>query len=282
MIDPSSIDNQIKWATDILHNVSCSARLDSEILLAFCLQKDRSYLFTWPDQLLSKEQLACFKDLIQQRLTPQPVAYLIGSREFYSMELNTTPATLVPRPETEMLVDWVLEQIALLDHPFILDLGTGTGAIALAVKKHCPNCDMVATDFSATALEVARSNALKHHLDVRFFESDWFKSLAPDTRYDVIVSNPPYIAADDPYLSQGDLPAEPQLALTSGDSGLEDLHTIIDGARQYLKSNGVLVLEHGYDQQQAVTDLLLGAGYRSIKTHKDFNDLPRMTVARAS
>lgn len=282
MSNPHSIDNQIKWATDILYNISCSARLDSEILLSFCLQKDRSYLFTWPDQVLTKDQRACFKGLIQKRLTPQPIAYLIGSREFYSMELKTTPATLVPRPETEMLVDWILEQASLLDCPHILDLGTGTGAIALAVKKHCPDCEMVATDFSRAALEVARSNALKHHLDVRFIESDWFQSFAYDTLFDVIVSNPPYIAAHDPYLSQGDLPAEPQQALTSGESGLDALATIIDGAQKYLKSNGVLVLEHGYDQHQAVTDLLLKAGYRSIKTHKDFNELPRMTVARSS
>lgn len=274
-----TIKQQLEWATKVLYSISCSAALDSEVLLAFCLQKNRSYLLTWPEKELTAKQLECFHELVRKRLQPQPVAYLTGSREFYSMELNTTPATLVPRPETEMLVDTVLELIAEIASAKILELGTGTGAIALAIKKHAPSSDILATDISQSALQVARTNAEKHHLDISFVESNWYQAIQPH-KFDVIVSNPPYIAACDPYLSQGDLPAEPLQALSSGETGLEALRVIIQGAGTYLTASGWIVLEHGYDQQQAVTELLLEYGFSDIKTHRDFNDLARLTLAR--
>ncbi|MCK4711086.1 MAG: peptide chain release factor N(5)-glutamine methyltransferase [Gammaproteobacteria bacterium] len=274
-----NIKQQLERATKALYSISCSAALDSEVLLAFCLQKNRSYLLTWPEKELSSDQLECFHELVRKRLQPQPVAYLTGSREFYSMELNTTPATLVPRPETEMLVDKVLELIAELDSPKILELGTGTGAISLALKKHAHSCEILATDISQAALKVAQSNAQKHHLDISFVESNWYQSI-PQDLFDVIVSNPPYIAASDPYLGQGDLPAEPLMALSSGETGLESLKTIIQQASAFLQPAGWIVLEHGYDQQQAVTELLLEYGFREVETLRDFNDLARLTLAR--
>ncbi len=276
---PYTIKQQLEWATGILYSISCSAALDSEVLLAFCLQKNRSYLMTWPERELTSDQYEHFHDLIRKRLQPQPVAYLTGSREFYSMELTTTPATLVPRPETEMLVDSVLDLIAGLPAQKILELGTGTGAISLAIKKYAPESEILATDISLPALQVAQSNALKHHLDITFIESDWYQSVQR-TKFNIIVSNPPYIAASDPYLSQGDLPAEPLQALSSGETGLEAINVIIQGAKEYLQNEGWILLEHGYDQQQAVTGIFLQYGFRDISTLRDFNDLARVTLAR--
>lgn len=275
-----SIQQQLKWASGVLEHITCSARLDSEILLAHCLQKERSYLMTWPELELDQQQLDCFHELVRKRLQPQPIAYLIGEKEFYSLTLKTTAATLVPRPETEMLVDKVLELIGDIQQPEILELGTGTGAIALSIKQHAPRSKVLATDISQATLDVAMENARQHHLDVEFTLSDWFKGLEQHRRFDVIVSNPPYIANHDPYLSQGDLPAEPQLALTSGDDGLQALTQIITTAFLFLKPGGWLVLEHGYDQQQSVNNLLQNQGYTQVETLVDFNQLPRMSVAQ--
>lgn len=272
-----SIKRQLEWATDCLLSTSSSAALDSEVLLAFCLKKNRSYLLTWPEKELTAEQLVCFQNIIKKRQQPQPVAYLTGFREFYSMELNTTAATLVPRPETELLVDTVLDLIADVDAPQILEMGTGTGAIALALKKHKPMSELLATDISQQALDVARLNADKHGLTISLLKSNWYQQLSPQ-KFDVIVSNPPYIAADDPYLSQGDLPAEPLMALSSGETGLESLELIIREAGNYLNNGAWIILEHGYNQQQQVQDLLAKYAFSHIKTLKDFNDLPRVSV----
>lgn len=274
-----SIKQLLEWATEQLYSNSCSARLDSEILLAHCLDKNRSYLLTWPEQIPTIEQQECLRELVRRRLQPQPVAYLVGHREFYSMQLITTPATLVPRPETELLVDTVLELIEGRSSVDILELGTGTGAIALALKKHAPAAQISATDISAEALAVARANAHKHQLEIEFIQSDWYQQ-TESRLFDLIVSNPPYIAATDPYLSQGDLPAEPRQALSSGETGLEALELIINDATGHLKPAGWIVLEHGYDQQSSVTALLQDAHFKDIRTLRDFNHLPRLTLAR--
>lgn len=276
----NTIKQQLKWASEILYSISCSSRLDSEVLLAHCLQKDRSYLLTWPELELTRQQQDCFQDLVRRRLQPQPVAYLVGYREFYSMRLDTTPDTLVPRPETELLVDSVLELTQNMPCAKILELGTGTGAIALAIKKHNPGGQMCATDVSQSALEVATSNAKKHALDVQFVLSDWYQAIVPDARFDIIASNPPYVASNDPCLEQGDLPAEPMQALSSGVSGLEALEVIIKGAVERLKPGGYLLLEHGFEQAQAVAELLEKMAFEAIQTKYDFNDLERMTMAR--
>ncbi len=280
----ASIKAQLQWAAGLLYQISCSARLDAELLLAHCLERDRSYLMTWPEHELDARQLACFRELIRRRLRPEPVAYLVGSREFFSMQLRTTPATLVPRPETEMLVEAVLAELGGLacnrPQPRVLELGTGTGAIALAIKQQMPACHLVATDIDEGALQVATENAGILHLDVEFLRSDWFGALAPEMRFDVIVSNPPYIAVSDPYLSQGDLPAEPRHALCSGETGLEALQVIVAGAPARLVAGGLLVLEHGWDQGPAVAELMTRAGFSQVRTERDFNELPRMTSGR--
>jgi release factor glutamine methyltransferase len=275
----ATIQQQLDWASKILYSISCSARLDSEILLAFCLNKNRAFLMTWPERELSEQQIECFQGLVRRRLLPQPIAYLTGSREFYSLELMVTEATLVPRPETEMLVEQVLTLIQGCEHAQILELGTGTGAIALAVKKHAARSTIIATDVSRQALEVARENAINQKLDIQFLLSDWYRDIPRKTHFDVIVSNPPYIAAADPYLRQGDLPAEPRLALSSGASGLEALQIIIQEAGLYLKKEGWIVLEHGYEQASAVKELLLKNRFSQIKQFKDFNDLDRLSMA---
>lgn len=276
----ATIQQQLVWATNALGSISCSSRLDSEILLAFCLQRDRSYLMTWPERVLNEHEIDCFHDLVRRRLQPQPIAYLVGSREFYSIPLATTPDTLVPRPETEMLVDKVLELVEDIDQPNILELGTGTGAIALAIKRHSDHSQVTATEVSPAALAVARDNACQQALDIQFIESDWYQSVPHQRLFDVVVSNPPYIAADDPYLRLGDLPAEPQQALCSGPNGLEALQPIIVGGLEFLANNGWMVLEHGYQQGTAVAEILVDNGYENITLYKDFNDLERMTVAR--
>ena len=275
----NTIKQQLDRASAILYSISCNARLDSEVLLAHCLDKPRSYLMTWPERELDETQLRCFNDLLRRRLQPQPVAYLIGHREFYSMDLITTQATLVPRPETEMLVDQCLALVATIERPKVLELGTGTGALSLALKKHAPKCQIIATDVSEEALDVARSNARKYRLDTVFIHSDWYQQI-PAQRFDIIVSNPPYIAANDPYLGQGDLPAEPRQALCSGDSGLEALQIIIRQAPDFLREQGWVIVEHGYDQQQAVAELFRQAGLINNQCQRDFNDLPRMSLAR--
>jgi release factor glutamine methyltransferase len=271
------IDEQLRWASDVLYAISCSARLDSEVLLAHCLDKDRSYLLTWPEKELTGEQLACFRELVRRRLKPEPVAYLVGGREFYSMMFETTPATLVPRPETELLVEVVLERIRPIPGARVLELGTGTGAIALAIRRHHADCRVTATDISEQALAVARRNTDRFGLDVDYLVSDWYRSIPRQATYDVIVSNPPYIAETDPCLSQGDLPAEPFHALCSGHTGLEALEVIIRGAGAHLKTGGMLAVEHGFDQQQQVQALFRERGFGDIQTRRDFNDLPRVS-----
>ncbi len=236
---------------------------------------------TWPEKELNPDQLDCFQDLVRRRLD-QPIAYLTGTREFYSMELKTNKHTLVPRPETEMLVDRVLQLIGDKQSARILELGTGTGAIALAIKQHAPQCLILATDVNPETLAVAKGNASQHRLDVQFLLSDWYHSVSAQPGFDIIVSNPPYIAAGDSCLKEGDLPAEPRQALTSGESGLEALQVIIQQSGEYLNKKGWIVLEHGYDQAQEVQKMLQQNDFVEIGLLTDFNDLARLTSARKS
>jgi len=274
------IDSAIRWATQHIETCSESARLDAELLLSHCLHKPRSYLYSWPEQELSESSWQRFRDLVQQRLQPTPIAYLLGTREFFSMEYATTPAALVPRPETELLVELALQQIPA-DLPLrVCDLGTGTGIIAITLKKQRPLTSVCATDVDSNCLALARDNALRHEVDIDFIESDWYENLPPGSNFDLIVSNPPYVAADHPFLLQGDLPAEPAIALTPGTSGLEALEVIIAGAPEQLVSNGILILEHGYDQEAAVATLLQDHGFSEIRCESDHNNLPRTSIAR--
>ncbi|HLO95312.1 MAG TPA: peptide chain release factor N(5)-glutamine methyltransferase [Burkholderiaceae bacterium] len=253
-------------------------RLETQLLLAALLGKDRSWLITHDEDPLPAGTGERFDDWLRQRLDDVPLAYLTGHKEFHGLRLQVSPATLVPRPDTEVLVDWALRWLAGcgLAAPQVLDLGTGSGAIALAVKKGHPQACMTATDFSAAALEVASANARNLDLDVRFLQGAWWQPLG-EVCFDLVLSNPPYIAPQD-----GHLPAlkhEPLSALAAPEEGLADLRQIIAGASAHLRPGGLLLLEHGYDQEQAVADLLRDAGLLYQGCQRDLGGQPRCSGA---
>ncbi len=256
----TSVRDLLAEATAQLVTHSESARADAEILLAHCLRKNRVWLFTWPDNPVDPGTAANFRHLLEKRLQGMPVAYLTGQREFWTLNLKVTPDTLIPRPETELLVETALEK--LRGKHTLLDLGTGTGAIALALASERPDIQVTATDISPQALAVAQENARQHGIgNVQYLQSDWFSAL-PTQRFDVIVSNPPYIEAQDPHLQQGDVRFEPLTALVSGADGLEDIRHIALHAPQWLEAGGWLLLEHGYNQGDRVVGILRAAGFR--------------------
>ena len=274
------IDSAIEWATGCCAGVSDTPKLDAEILLAYCLGKPRSYLFSWPEQQLDPEDWHRFQALVDKRLLPTPVAYLLGEREFYSLTLKTSPATLIPRPETESLVETAIDLCPGDFATSLLELGTGNGAIAIALKVHRPKMNIVATDISADCLDVARQNAIDHSVTIDWIQSDWFNQIESDRKFEMIVSNPPYIPAMHPCLEKGDLRAEPVNALSPGETGLEALQRIIAQAPTYLKPGGYLLLEHGFDQQDAVASLMQAQNFFDISCKLDLNRLPRVSLAR--
>ncbi|QTR48303.1 peptide chain release factor N(5)-glutamine methyltransferase [Thiothrix litoralis] len=254
-------------AVQQLQTASESARADAEILLAHCLQKSRTYLFAYPETAVDSLTEASFRELLAERLRGVPIAHITGQREFWTLNLKVTPDTLIPRPETELLVETALKLGSSSSH--ILDLGTGTGAIAIAIASERPDVQVTACDFSAAALAVAQENAQVNSIhNVHFIQSDWFSAL-PAQRFDMIVSNPPYIEADDPHLAQGDVRFEPLTALASGQDGLDDIRHLIQTAPQWLVNGGWLLLEHGYNQGQAVTALLQAAGFTQVRCLPD-------------
>lgn len=276
------IRTAIHTASQTLKPSSDTARLDAELLLCKVLAKTRSYLFTLPEQELTPEQQQSFQQLIDQRLAGTPVAYLLGYREFWGMELAVSAATLIPRPDTELLVQLALERLETYHSPQILDLGTGTGAIALALAKERPDAQITAVDQSLEALAVAQVNAQKFNLtQLDFVQSDWFSALAKQNQFDLIVSNPPYIADSDPHLEQGDLRYEPRSALSAGADGLKDLIHLIKNAPYYLKLQAWLIVEHGYDQGSAVTQLLNETGYSEVTCYQDLGGNDRVSLGRA-
>ena len=274
------IDTAIRWGCKRIARCSESARLDAELLLAHCINMPRSYLYSWPEQRLSEPCWQMYRQLVKMRIRPTPVAYLLGTREFYSMEFIVTDAALVPRPETELLVELALELIPPTEPTRICDLGTGAGIIAITLKNQRPTAKVYATDVDPDCLLLARENADRYGTIIEFIESDWYRQIPMDLNFDLIVSNPPYIAADHPFLKQGDLPAEPQIALTPGVTGLEAIQVIIGQARDYLVAGGHLILEHGYDQQAMVAQLLESHGFEEIHCATDYNDLPRTSIAK--
>lgn len=263
-----------------LEVTSPTPRLDAEVLLMHACGIDRSELITRHETALTDEQQNQLQGLLARRQRGEPVAYLTGLREFWSMEFNVTPATLIPRPETELLVEKALEHIPHDATWTIADLGTGSGAIALAIAKERPCCRVIAADNSPVALEVARSNAAKFGLtNIEFRQGDWFTPLAGAT-FDMIVSNPPYIRAGDPYLKQGDLRYEPATALVSGADGLDAIRHIARHAREFLKPGGWLLFEHGWDQAVAIGELLRQHGYRDMVCHQDLAGHARVAACR--
>ncbi len=256
-----------------------AARLDAELLLAHALRTSRAHLYTWPELEVDATQRAAFDQLVAARERGEPVAYLTGHREFWSLDLAVTPDVLIPRHETELLVELALARISPDRAVRVADLGTGSGAIALAIARERPRVRMVATDASAAALEVARRNATRLDLgNVTFASGDWCAALGAD-RFEVIVSNPPYVAADDAHLGEGDLRFEPVAALASGRDGLDAIRRIVADARAHLVAGGWLVLEHGWDQAARVRSLLEDGGYSEVESFRDGAGHERATAA---
>lgn len=267
-------------ATRQLVEVSESPRLEAEVLLAAALNRPRSTLHAWPERMPEPEQAARFNAWLNRRRAGEPVAYILGRREFWSLELAVTPATLIPRPETELLVELALERLPA-NHPVtVADLGTGSGAIALALAVERPQARIVATDQSPAALAVARCNARRLKITrVEFRQGDWCTPLAGE-RFELIVANPPYVAAADPRWQEGELRFEPSAALISGEAGLDALRAIIAAAPDHLQPGGWLLLEHGYDQGEAVPALLQEQGLVEVSDHRDAAGLSRSSCGR--
>ncbi|PCH94874.1 MAG: protein-(glutamine-N5) methyltransferase, release factor-specific [Gammaproteobacteria bacterium] len=280
LVGDSSLANLINQGHWLLKESSDSAKLDTQILLCFVLNKARSYLLTWPDKLLSDEQLLSFVSLLVRRIQGEPIAYITGVKEFWSLPLAVSVATLIPRPDTETLVEIVLEQYSDKGDIRCLDLGTGTGAIALALASEKPTWQIDAIDFNVDAVQLAQRNANNLNLtQVTIYQSDWFAQVDSNQKFDVIVANPPYIDSEDENLSQGDVRFEPKSALIAKEQGLADIKHIADKARSFLFLQGKLFFEHGFEQGLAVRNILASLGYESAQTEQDLNSHDRITWA---
>ncbi len=252
---------------------------DAQLLLAHACACTRSWLYAHGEDVVDAATHARFLDLVERREAGEPVAYLIGTRGFWNFDLRVTPDTLIPRAETELLVEIALAYLPPTGHPSIADLGTGSGAIAIALARERPHARVVATDASEATLMVARTNAVSLGIDnISFMQGDWCQALG-DERFDMIVSNPPYIGADDPHLCQGDLRFEPGAALVSGLDGLDAIRKIIEQSPTHLVSGGCLLLEHGSTQAEAVRILLAHAGFADIDSARDLEHRERVTYA---
>lgn len=257
-----------------------TARLDTEVLLGFVTKQTRAQLLTHADRQLTDDQTSHWQELLRRRKSGEPVAYLLGSREFYSLPIKVNRNALIPRPETELLVDLALRRLADTDTPTVLELGTGSGAISCAIAHNRPNAKILATDISEQALAIARGNTKDLDVtNVRFLNSDWFFSLEKQ-QFDLIIANPPYVAEDDDYLQKGDVRFEPECALVAGSAGLDCFEAIVPVAQDYLKAGAFLMLEHGPEQGQAIRKLFSRLGYENIKTHTDLAGLERVSLAQ--
>ncbi len=272
-----SIKSVLAEAVTSLQTVSDSALLDAEVLLCTALGKERTYLRSWPDKVLHPEQIAAFKHLLQQRQQGKPIAYITGKREFWSRDFQVSPDVLIPRSDTELLIELSLALIPANQPCRTIDLGTGSGIIAITLAAERPHINVSATDISPTALHIAKMNAAKHKVEhIQFYQSNWFDSV-PDGKFDLIVSNPPYVAEDDEHLQQGDLRFEPLTALISAQHGLSDIKIIAETACNRLKTGGFLLVEHGYKQQEDLQSLFKTLDYCNVQTHTDLAGQPRVT-----
>jgi release factor glutamine methyltransferase len=251
-------------------------RLDAQLLIGHLLNRPRAWLLAHDDHGLETEQAALLRQQLQQRAAGVPLAYLVGEREFCGLTLQVTPDVLVPRPETELLVAWALERLATAPANSVVDLGTGSGAIALAIQQRQPGATVTASDASAAALQVAQTNGARHGLAVEWLHGDWWAPLQ-GRRFGLAVSNPPYVAGDDPHLAA--LTHEPRGALTPEGDGLAALRRIVEGAPDHLLPGAWLLLEHGHDQAEAVQALLVARGFVAAQTRHDLAGLPRCTGA---
>lgn len=278
MSKPASVRGLLEAA--LRHLDGADARAEAQILLAHVLGRPRSWLFAWPEHEPDAAQREVYAGLVEARARGEPIAYLTGRRDFWNLDLAIGPAVLIPRPETELLVELALARLPLDREVCVADLGTGSGAIALAIASERPQARVLATDASEAALEVARGNARRLGLGkLEFARGNWCEVLG-GRRFDLIVSNPPYIASGDPHLAQGDLRFEPAAALASGKDGLDALRAIVAQAPEHLVERGWLLLEQGYDQAAAVRDLLAGSGFESIGSARDAAGHERVSFGR--
>lgn len=273
------IDEALKHATAALSDYSDSARLDSELLLSHYLGKQRSYLYAWPEAELSDDTLQRFKHAITLRKTDYPIAYIIGYQEFWSLKIGVSPDVLIPRADTELLVETALQKLERIESPKILELGTGSGAIAFALANERNDSQVIATDFSQKALAMAQSNQKQLCIpNISFIHSNWYTSVPPDY-FDLIVSNPPYIDPKDSHMDTG-IRFEPREALCAKNQGLSDLSQIIQAAQDYLKPSGWILLEHGFDQGTVVPELLMQAQFQQARCLKDLGNNDRISIGQ--
>jgi len=275
-----SIRQYLDDGSAILRFASDSPRLDAELLMGLVLRKPRSFLHTWPEQRLSTSQAEQYEGMLRRRFAGEPIAYMTGMREFWSMPLKVTPDVLIPRPETELLVEKALLRLPQDEELRVLDLGAGSGAVSLAIAQERPRATVIGVDISLAALQLARANArLQKIANVEFRESDWFDAVRGE-KFNVVVGNPPYVAEDDPHLQRGDARFEPKLALDAGPGGMEAFRAILDRAHNYLVRQGWLLLEHGASQHLALRRLLEAQHYHDITLHKDAAGHDRVTECR--
>ena len=267
--------------TETLALDASGARIEVQTLLQNVLNASRAYLLAHPERCLNDSEQTRYEELLQRRLHGEPIAYLLGEREFFGLMFKVTLATLIPRPETELLVELALQRIPQNEPCRVLDLGTGSGAIALSIAHARPDVEVVAVDASTKALAVARENAQRLGIsNTTFVQSDWYTAL-DEQRFDLIVSNPPYVAAGDPHLQRGDLRFEPASALASGKDGLRDIRHIVTHARVHLYPEGWLLFEHGYDQAAQVRELMQQAGFNAVFSAQDLAGIERVSGGRA-
>lgn len=277
MTNTKTINATLVAAVTLLNNDE--AALEAQLLLQHVLNVNRAWLIAHADDALQTNKNAAFETLLKRRLSGEPIAYILGVREFYGLDLMVTPDTLIPRPDTETLVEAALDKSP--DDAFnVLDLGTGSGAIAFAIAKSRPQASVTAVDASEAALDVAKKNVQRLNIpNVQFILSNWFDACSTE-KFDLIVSNPPYIEQHDAHLSQGDLRFEPMSALASGADGLDDIRQIVSNCLVHLKPQGWLMLEHGYNQAEQVADLMAETGLVNIVTIKDLGNNDRVTIGK--
>jgi release factor glutamine methyltransferase len=275
-----TIKTLLAHAANTLSSHSDSPLLDAEVLLGFVFGKPRTYLRAWCDNTLTEHQLAMFETLIKQRQQGTPIAYLTGTREFWSRDFKVTPDVLIPRPDTELLIELILDLIPKDKAVNLIDLGTGSGIIAVTLAAERPKAHVTAVDASLAALEVAQHNAQQHQLtNIEFYQSDWFANV-PKSLFDLVISNPPYIDPNDEHLQHGDVRFEPKTALIAEDQGLRDIQIIADQAHGYLKPAGHLLIEHGYNQAPQVQAIFNRLAYDKVQSYQDLSGQPRVTYGR--
>lgn len=285
---PTTIESAWRWAAKLLVD-SESAQLDAQLLLLQSIEQyNRVYLLTWSDKSLTESQQRKFCEYLQQRISGKPVAHILGEREFWGLQLSVNSSTLIPRPDTETLIEVVLTHISerseLAEASLhVLDLGTGTGAIALALKSEFPTWQVSAVEYNPDAVKLAEYNSLQLQLPIKVYQGSWFEPLINvQQKYDIIVSNPPYIDKADPHLSQGDVRFEPLSALVADNQGLADIQHIAEQAVKYLNKDGLIVIEHGFDQATQVQDIFKKLNYQKVTTTQDLAGQDRITCAYSS